>query len=176
MTTITVIGTGNMGAAIASVAQKGGASVQILGRDAAKAADVAARMGAASGVVAGLVAITPACGSLSPVGSIILGAVSGALCALAVGLKYKFGFDDALDVVGVHLVGGLVGTVGIGFLATSGGLFYGDGFKLLVVQVVIALFAMVWSAVFTFVASSENEDAMKGRRPVSISKSTTPSA
>ncbi|QCX29123.1 ammonium transporter [Nocardioides jishulii] len=113
----------------------------------------ATSLGAASGVVAGLVAITPACGALSPIGAIILGLVSGALCALAVGLKYKFGYDDALDVVGVHLVGGLVGTVGIGFLATSGGLFYGDGAKLLVVQVVIALFAMLWSAVFTFLVA-----------------------
>ncbi|WP_148574534.1 ammonium transporter [Nocardioides caldifontis] len=108
-------------------------------------------LGAASGVVAGLVAITPACGSLSPVGSMILGVVAGALCALAVGLKYRFGYDDSLDVVGVHLVGGLVGTVGIGFLATSGGLLYGDGVKQLVVQVVVALFAMLWSAVATLV-------------------------
>ena len=60
---------------------------------------------------------------------------------MAVGLKYKFGYDDSLDVVGVHLVAGLVGTVGIGFLATSGGLLYGDGLSLAVVQVVIALFA-----------------------------------
>ncbi len=106
-------------------------------------------LGAASGIVAGLVAITPACGSLSPVGSLILGATAGALCALAVGLKYKFGYDDSLDVVGVHLVGGLVGTVGIGFLATSGGLFYGGGLAQLVVQVAIALFAMLWAGVFT---------------------------
>ncbi len=111
----------------------------------------ATSLGAASGVVAGLVAITPACGALSPVGAIILGAVAGALCALAVGLKYRFGYDDSLDVVGVHLVGGLVGTVGIGFLATSGGLFYGDGVKQLVVQVAVALFAMIWAAVATLV-------------------------
>jgi Amt family ammonium transporter len=108
-------------------------------------------LGAASGVVAGLVAITPACGSLSPVGSIILGLVAGALCALAVGLKYKFGYDDSLDVVGVHLVGGLVGTIGVGFLATSGGLFYGDGVKQLVVQTLVALVAVVWSAVATLI-------------------------
>ncbi|MBE7323374.1 ammonium transporter [Nocardioides sp. Y6] len=113
----------------------------------------ATSLGAASGVVAGLVAITPACGALSPVGAILLGLTSGALCALAVGLKYKFGYDDALDVVGVHLVGGLVGTVGIGLLAVSGGLFYGDGVKLLVVQVAIALFAMFWSAVATLVVA-----------------------
>ena len=111
----------------------------------------ATSLGAASGVVAGLVAITPACGSLSPVGAMVLGAVAGGLCALAVGLKYRFGYDDSLDVVGVHLVGGLVGTIGIGFLATSGGLFYGDGIRQLVVQVLVALFAMVWSAVATLV-------------------------
>jgi ammonium transporter, Amt family len=109
----------------------------------------ATSLGAASGVVAGLVAITPACGSLSPVGSIVLGVVAGMLCALAVGLKYRLGYDDSLDVVGVHLVGGLVGTIGIGFLATSGGLFYGDGVRQLVVQVLIALAAVAWSAVFT---------------------------
>jgi Amt family ammonium transporter len=112
----------------------------------------ATSLGAASGVVAGLVAITPSCGALSPVGSIILGLVAGAVCALAVGLKYRFGYDDSLDVVGVHLVGGLVGTVAIGFLATSGGLFYGDGGKLLVIQVLIALFAVVWSGIATLIA------------------------
>jgi Amt family ammonium transporter len=111
----------------------------------------ATSLGAASGVVAGLVAITPACGALSPVGSIILGVVAGGLCALAVGLKYRFGYDDSLDVVGVHLVGGLVGTIGIGFLATSGGLLYGDGLKQLVVQVVVALFAVLWSGVATVI-------------------------
>jgi len=111
----------------------------------------ATSLGAASGVVAGLVAITPACGSLSPLGSIALGAVAGGLCALAVGMKYKFGYDDSLDVVGVHLVGGIVGTIGIGFLATSGGLFYGDGLKQLVVQTSVALFAIFWSGVATLI-------------------------
>jgi ammonium transporter, Amt family len=111
----------------------------------------ATSLGAASGVVAGLVAITPACGALSPVGSIVLGLVAGALCALAVGLKYRLGYDDSLDVVGVHLVGGLVGTVGIGFLATSGGLLYGDGVGQLVVQTLVAVFAMLWSGAATLV-------------------------
>jgi ammonium transporter, Amt family len=109
----------------------------------------ATSLGAASGVVAGLVAITPACGSLTPVGSMILGVVAGGLCALAVGLKYRFGYDDSLDVVGVHLVGGLVGTVGVGFLASTTGLFYGGGFRQLGVQVVVALFAMAWSGIAT---------------------------
>ena len=111
----------------------------------------ATSLGAASGVVAGLVAITPAAGALTPVGSILLGVIAGALCALAVGLKYKLGFDDSLDVVGVHLVGGLVGTIGIGFLASSTGLFYGGGLGQLVVQTVVALAAVVFSAVVTTV-------------------------
>jgi ammonium transporter len=93
----------------------------------------ATTLGAASGLVSGLVAITPSCGSVSPIGAIIMGAVAGVVCALAVGMKYKFGYDDSLDVVGVHLVGGIVGTLGIGLIATAGaptgvdGLFYGGG-------------------------------------------------
>lgn len=88
-------------------------------------------LGAASGAVAGLVAITPSGGAVSPLGAIAVGVVAGLLCAMAVGLKYKFGYDDSLDVVGVHLVGGVVGSLLIGFLATGGGqsdvagLFYG---------------------------------------------------
>jgi Amt family ammonium transporter len=123
----------------------------------------ATSLGAASGVVAGLVAITPACGSLSPLGSIALGLVAGGLCAYAVGLKYKIGYDDSLDVVGVHLVGGLVGTIGIGFLATSGGLFYGDGIKQLVVQFSVALFAIFWSAVATLIVGLAIKVAMGWR-------------
>jgi Amt family ammonium transporter len=111
----------------------------------------ATSLGAASGVVAGLVAITPAAGALSPLGAIVLGVVAGALCALAVGLKYRLGFDDSLDVVGVHLVGGLWGTVGIGLLATRTGLFYGGGFRQLVVQLIIAVAAVVLSGVVTAV-------------------------
>ncbi len=90
-------------------------------------------LGAASGLVAGLVAITPSCGSLSPMGAIVMGLTAGVVCALAVGLKYRFGYDDSLDVVGVHLVGGLIGTFGIGLIATAAaptgvdGLFYGGG-------------------------------------------------
>lgn len=107
-------------------------------------------LGAASGVVAGLVAITPACGNLVPWSAMVLGAVAGGLCALAVGLKYRFGYDDSLDVVGVHLVGGLVGTLGVGFLAADeGGLLTGGGMEPVVVQLAVAVFAMVWSAVAT---------------------------
>ncbi|MFD1814339.1 ammonium transporter [Rhodococcus gannanensis] len=108
-------------------------------------------LGAASGAVAGLVAITPAAGALSPVGSIALGAIAGILSALAVGLKYKFGYDDSLDVVGVHLVSGLWGTIAIGFLGTETGLFYGGDYKQLVVQIVIAVVALLFTAVLTAV-------------------------
>src|SRR4029078_5612500 len=95
----------------------------------------ATSLGAASGIVAGLVAITPSCGAVDLVGAIVIGAVAGGLCAYAVGLKYKLNLDDSLDVVGVHLVGGVVGTVLIGFLSTSDapggidGLLYGGGWK-----------------------------------------------
>ena len=111
----------------------------------------ATSLGAASGIVAGLVAVTPAAGSISPVGAILLGVVAGGLSSVAVGLKYRFGYDDSLDVVGVHLVAGLWGTVAIGFLATETGLFYGGGFAQLAVQVLIALVAIVFSAVVTVV-------------------------
>ena len=76
-------------------------------------------LGGASGAVAGLVAITPACATIEPMGAIALGFIAGAVCALAVGLKYKLGFDDSLDVVGVHLVGGATGALLIGLLATA---------------------------------------------------------
>ncbi len=90
-------------------------------------------LGAASGAVAGLVAVTPSGGAVSPLGAIAIGVIAGVLCAMAVGLKYKFGYDDSLDVVGVHLVGGILGSLLIGFFATGkgqsdvAGLFYGGG-------------------------------------------------
>ena len=89
--------------------------------------------------MAGLVAATPSCGTVSPLGSLVVGLVAGAVCAWAVGLKYKFDYDDSLDVVGVHFVGGVVGMLLIGLLATqtnvenlgfgSAGLFYGGGLE-----------------------------------------------
>ncbi|OZF30181.1 ammonium transporter [Rhodococcus sp. 14-2483-1-1] len=111
----------------------------------------ATSLGAASGIVAGLVAITPAAGALTPVGAMILGVIAGVLSALAVGLKFKFGYDDSLDVVGVHLVAGLWGTIGIGFLGSETGLFYGGDYKQLVVQIVIALSALIFTAIVTAV-------------------------
>ncbi|WP_199539127.1 ammonium transporter [Desertihabitans brevis] len=112
-------------------------------------------LGAASGIVAGLVAITPACSSVSPIGAIIIGLIAGVACAAAVGLKYKLGYDDSLDVVGVHLVGGLIGTLLIGLLADpaapaeASGLFYGGGAGLLGIQAVGALATLVYSFVVT---------------------------
>ena len=92
-------------------------------------------LGAASGAVAGLVAITPAAGYVSLLGGVIIGFVAGVVCALAVALKFRFGFDDSLDVVGVHLVGGIVGTLMVGLFGSTAvnslsvdGLFYGGGF------------------------------------------------
>ncbi len=76
-------------------------------------------LGGASGIVAGLVAITPACGAVDVYGALAIGAVAGALCAMAVGLKHRFNYDDSLDVVGVHLVGGLVGTIMIGLVSAG---------------------------------------------------------
>lgn len=115
----------------------------------------ATSLGAASGIVSGLVAITPAAGAVDLVGAIVIGMVSGAACAYAVGLKYRFGLDDSFDVVGVHLVGGIVGTVLIGFLSSSkapggvDGLFYGGGLTSLGHQLGAVAVAIVWSAFFT---------------------------
>ncbi|HWM02193.1 MAG TPA: ammonium transporter [Actinophytocola sp.] len=117
----------------------------------------ATSLGAASGVVAGLVAITPACAAVNPVGALVVGVLAGVLCALAVGLKYRFGFDDSLDVVGVHLVGGLWGTIAIGFLATENapagvdGLFFGGGVDQLWRQAVGAGAVMAYSFILTMV-------------------------
>jgi ammonium transporter, Amt family len=117
----------------------------------------ATSLGAASGVVAGLVAITPACSAVSPIGAILVGVIAGVVCALAVGLKYKLGYDDSLDVVGVHLVGGLWGTLAVGLFGTAAatagidGLFYGGGLSQLGKQAVGALAVLVYSFVLTLI-------------------------
>ncbi|AOX44597.1 MULTISPECIES: ammonium transporter [unclassified Microbacterium] len=108
-------------------------------------------VGAASGAVAGLVAITPACAALTPVWAIVLGLVAGAVCALAIELKFKLGFDDSLDVVGIHLVGGLIGTLYLGIFANNTGLIYSGSFNQLVVQAIAALAVLVYSFVLAFV-------------------------
>jgi len=98
----------------------------------------ATTLGAASGAVAGLVAITPACAFVAPWAAVVIGFLAGIICSVAVGLKYLFNFDDSLDVVGVHLVGGIFGSLSIGFFGSSAvnsiginGLFYGGGTALL---------------------------------------------
>ncbi|MDN4477223.1 ammonium transporter [Demequina lignilytica] len=116
----------------------------------------ATSLGAASGVVAGLVSITPACASVDTWGAIIIGFFAGVLSALAVGLKYKLGYDDSLDVVGVHLVSGLWGTLAIGLVATEAingdaGLFFGGGITLLGVQAAAAAVTIVYSAIATLI-------------------------
>jgi Amt family ammonium transporter len=103
----------------------------------------ATSLGAASGVVAGLVAITPACAAVSASGALAIGFVAGIVCALSVGLKFKFGYDDSLDVVAVHLVGGIIGTMMIGLVGVDVGLFNGGGTEQLGKQAigVVAVFA-----------------------------------
>ncbi|GFE14093.1 ammonium transporter [Streptomyces glebosus] len=114
-------------------------------------------LGAASGAVAGLVAITPACGAVSPLGAIAVGVIAGVLCAMAVNLKYKFGYDDSLDVIGVHLVGGVAGSLLVGLFATGGvqseakGLFYGGGFEQLGRQAVGVFSVLLYSLVVSYV-------------------------
>ena len=126
-------------------------------------------LGAASGVVAGLVAITPACAAVTPIGALIVGAAAGILCALAVGLKFKFGYDDSLDVVGVHLVGGLTGTLLIGLLASDkapnkiNGLFYGGGFDQLGKQAIGAFSVLIYSAIVTLLIGLFLKAVMKIR-------------
>jgi Amt family ammonium transporter len=116
-------------------------------------------LGAASGIVAGLVAITPSCSSVNVVGALVVGASAGVLCALAVGLKYRLGYDDSLDVVGVHLVGGLVGTLLVGLVAAPeapaavAGLFYGGGFDQLWRQAVGAGAVLLYSAIGTAIVA-----------------------
>jgi len=115
-------------------------------------------LGAASGIVAGLVGATPSAAAVSPMGAIIIGILAGVGCAFAVGLKYKYGYDDSLDVVGVHFVGGVIGTLAIGFLADpsavgafgASGLFYGGGFDQLIRQAIGALAVGVYAFVVSY--------------------------
>ncbi|WES65418.1 ammonium transporter [Microbacter sp. GSS18] len=111
----------------------------------------ATSVGAGSGAVAGLVAITPACANLTPGWALLLGVVVGAVCALAIELKWKLGYDDSLDVVGIHLVGGLIGTLYLGFFATETGLFLGGNYEQLVLQLIAAAGVLVYSFVVAFI-------------------------
>lgn len=108
-------------------------------------------VGAVSGAVAGLVAITPACADLAPGWALVLGLITGAVCCFAVELKWKLGYDDSLDVVGIHLVGGLIGTISIGFFGTNVGLLTGGDASQLVLQVLSSLGVLIYSFVVAFV-------------------------
>ncbi|HEU0103858.1 MAG TPA: ammonium transporter [Mycobacteriales bacterium] len=126
----------------------------------------ATTLGAASGAIAALVAITPACGAVSPLGALAVGAAAGAICPLAIVLKFRFGYDDALDVVGVHLVGGILGTVLVGILGTAAapsaqdGLLYGGGFDLLGRQALAALVVTAYSFVVSLIIAKVIDLAM----------------
>jgi Amt family ammonium transporter len=118
----------------------------------------ATSLGAASGVVSGLVAITPACAFVAPWAAVVIGLVAGAICALSVGIKYKLGVDDSLDVVAVHLVGGIWGSLSIGLFGTSAvnsvgldGLFYGGGTELMVKQALGVGLVFAYSFVATLI-------------------------
>ncbi len=121
----------------------------------------ATSLGAASGAVSGLVAITPACAFVAPWAAVVIGVIAGILCSLAVSLKYKFGFDDSLDVVGVHLVGGIWGSLAIGLFGASAvnsigldGIFYGGGTELLLKQLlgvgVVAAYSFIVTLIIGF--------------------------
>jgi len=118
----------------------------------------ATTLGGASGAVAGLVAITPCAGFVSGMAAIAIGALAGAICLLAIGIKKRFGFDDALDVVAVHLVGGITGSLLLGLFASkqinalgADGVFNGGGAELLGNQAVAVGVTLVFSFVLTFV-------------------------
>ena len=119
-------------------------------------------LGAASGAVAGLVAITPGCAFVAPWAAVVIGLFAGIFCALAVGLKYRFGVDDSLDVVGVHLIGGIWGSLAVGLFGTHvvnsvgvDGLFYGGGLDLLGKQAlgvgVVAAYSFVVTLILGFI-------------------------
>jgi Amt family ammonium transporter len=110
----------------------------------------ATSIGAGSGAVAGLVAITPACAALDPVWGMLLGLIAGALCALAIDLKFALGFDDSLDVVGIHLVGGIVGTLFIGVFGRGVGFAFGNDFSQLGKQAIGAGAVLAYSFILAF--------------------------
>ncbi|HWC68240.1 MAG TPA: ammonium transporter [Acidimicrobiales bacterium] len=119
----------------------------------------ATTLGAASGAVAGLVAITPCAGFVGGMAPIYIGLVTGAVCYVALGIKRSFGLDDSLDVIAVHLVGGLVGSILLGFFAdsainsvvTNEGVFLGGGADLLLDQIVASVVTLVFSFVASFI-------------------------
>jgi Amt family ammonium transporter len=132
----------------------------------------ATSLGASSGVVAGLVAITPACAFVAPWAAVVIGFIAGVLCSLAGSLKYKFGVDDSLDVVGVHLVGGIWGSLAIGLFGTSAvnsigldGIFYGGGTALLGKQALGVGLVFAYSFIATLIIGYAIEKTIGFRVP-----------
>ena len=118
----------------------------------------ATTLGAASGAVAGLVAITPCAGFVGTVPALLIGFAAGIVCFAAIQMKFRFGYDDALDVVGIHLVGGILGSVAVGLFADDGvnpaapdGLLTGGGASLLGEQLIAVAATLVWSFVVTYI-------------------------
>ncbi|RKS10695.1 ammonium transporter [Nocardiopsis sp. Huas11] len=133
----------------------------------------ASALGFASGAIAGLVAITPAAADVTPIGAIAVGLVSGAVCAYAISWKFKFKFDDALDVVGIHMVGGIIGSLMIGLVAaeiTSGssGLLDGGGVSLLVVQLIAVVATIIYSFIATWIIAKIIDLIMGFRIPEEV--------
>ena len=120
----------------------------------------ATAVGAASGAVAGLVAITPSCANITPIWALVLGLLAGVICALAIELKFTFGFDDSLDVVGIHLVGGLIGTLFLGFVARDAGLLYSGSLDQLGKQAIASLAVLVYSFGVTWIIGYVIEKTM----------------
>lgn len=124
-------------------------------------------LGAASGAVAGLVAITPACAFVDPWAAVVIGFVAGILCSLAVGLKYIFNIDDSLDVVGVHLVGGIWGSLSVGIFGSAAvnsigldGVLYGGGTALLMKQLLGVGLVFAYSFIATLIIGFAIEKTM----------------
>jgi len=132
----------------------------------------ATTLGAASGAVAGLVAITPCAGYVGALPAVAIGLVTGAACFLAIQLKFRFGYDDALDVVGVHLAGGIVGSLLLGLFASKAinsagadGLFFGGGLDLFAKQLLAVGATLVWSFVISFILAKVIDATMGLRVP-----------
>jgi Amt family ammonium transporter len=129
-------------------------------------------LGAASGAITGLVAVTPAAGYVTPLGAIAIGLLAGTVCQLAVGLKSWFDLDDSLDVVAVHLGGGVVGSLAVGLFATKSvnpdgadGLFYGGGYRLLGAQLVTVGAVVAYSLILTALLGSLTNRLLGNRVP-----------
>ncbi|HLU95999.1 MAG TPA: ammonia channel protein, partial [Thermobifida alba] len=129
-------------------------------------------LGFASGAVAGLVAITPAAANLTPVWSVVLGLLAGAVCAYAISWKFKFRYDDALDVVGIHMVGGVIGSLALGLFASSvvgggapDGVFFGGSPMFLLVQFIAVAATTVYSFAVTWVIAKVIDLALGFRIP-----------